>query len=80
LPYKRFTDIKEQLSLHQLRVTQILFVRHSASHPFSRLFIEGQLGIPGNDVWSSSEIAIKEEAEKYSSEFTALLKDYYLNF
>lgn len=77
LPYKRQEEIKQLLIQHETTVTKLAFVRQSVNHDYFRIMLAGK-NKPGEEEMIIDEITIKDENDKYTPEFTALLKDYYL--
>ena len=79
LPYKRVEEAKQLMEKNHLAITHITMVKQSTRHDYFRLFIEGShAGKPGAH-YTQDEIAIKDEKNEYTREFTELLKDYYLH-
>jgi len=84
LPYKRNAEIRNLFTENELAIRQIIFIRPSSRHDFFRVMLEGKLKEIAESEIQIEEISIKNtyregEAEQYSSVFTDLLKDYYLN-
>jgi tRNA1Val (adenine37-N6)-methyltransferase len=77
LPYKRLTEIPALLKKHELIATQQVLVRQSTRHDYFRIMLEGKRMKDVDEIFTESEMAIRE-GDVYTSEFTALLKDYYL--
>ncbi len=79
LPYKRNEEIKKLLTENDFAVEQITFVRQTASHDYFRMMLEGKFKMTkaGNSI--IDEIFIRNGDKEYSSDFIALLKDYYLH-
>lgn len=76
LPAKRFYQVKQLIKEYSLSITKIVQVRQSVNHPYFRVMI---MGINEENKESGvSEIAVWDENKNYTSEFTELLRDYYL--
>lgn len=75
LPYYRAKDL-ETLVAGKFFVKEKMLIKQTPKHIFFRtvFWLSKQAGIT-----AQSEITIMNEAGKYTSEFIALLKDYYLN-
>ena len=78
-PVKRDTEIKELLLKNELMLTDITFVRQSVNHDFFRVMIAGRLNTTEAAPAMINEIAIKEDDQNYTADFTRLLKEYYLH-
>jgi tRNA1Val (adenine37-N6)-methyltransferase len=76
LPYKRNEEIKNLLKKKGAYLIAETLVRQSVKHKYFRMIIEASFTIAAEEV--SKEISIKDENDKYTAEFTELLKDYYL--
>lgn len=76
LPYKRYAEIKELIKNEGLYLIKVLFVRQSDNHSFFRVLLEGT-NINTNE-YSESEISITNDKKEYTSDFVALLENYYL--
>lgn len=76
LPFSR-TDYYEEIAKRYGLYTNVkLYLKHTATHnPFRTILLSGKKMM---DV-SVSEICIKDEQQNYTTAFTTLMKDYYLN-
>ncbi|MBC7873335.1 MAG: methyltransferase [Ferruginibacter sp.] len=79
IPYKRDNEIKKLLTDNDLEVRQLTFVRQTINHDYFRIMLQGKLKT--NELTESTldEISIKDDNDKYTSDFANLLKDYYLH-
>lgn len=75
LPFHRLKDLADELVQEQLFIEEELHVAHSPKHKFFRaiLLISQRPAIPLKNTFF-----INDETGRYSEDFTALLKDYYL--
>ncbi len=78
LTFKRSEEIKKLLANIGLHIHQMVLVRPSINHNYSRIMLEGKHLQHTMEETLHDEIAIKEGNGKYTPEFTSLLKDYYL--
>jgi tRNA1Val (adenine37-N6)-methyltransferase len=76
LPYKRNDEIKNLLKKKEAYLIAETLVRQSVKHKYFRIIIEASFSIAAEEL--SKEISIKDKDDKYTTEFTELLKDYYL--
>ena len=76
LPYKRVTYFEEAAVKEGLYVFDKILVRQTPTHPPFRVLLLLQRR---KMVISKEEITIKNAEGNYNDEFSALLKDYYLN-
>jgi tRNA1Val (adenine37-N6)-methyltransferase len=76
LPHKRKDEIDLLVKKHSLCVHEKVFVSQSTGHSPFRIMIKG--GKQKLKEFRTSEIAIVNENQQYTSDFTELLKDYYL--
>jgi tRNA1Val (adenine37-N6)-methyltransferase len=76
LPYKRNDEIKTLLKKKGAYLIAETLLRQSVKHKYFRIIIEASFTIAAEEV--SKEISIKNKDDKYTAEFTELLKDYYL--
>lgn len=79
LPYKRMTELEAYLRKYHLKMLHTTFVRATAVHPYSRIFVEGEFSNSAAVDHTMDEIIIKDSTNNYTKEFTALLQDYYLH-
>lgn len=79
LPYKRIEEIKKMFSENGLAIQQLTFVRQSVNHNYFRIMLKGKLNQEKLIETMIDEIAIKNDTNKYTLAFAALLKDYYLH-
>jgi tRNA1Val (adenine37-N6)-methyltransferase len=77
LPFKRTTEVEILLREQELHLLQKLIVRQSVNHSPFRSLIMGSKEI--HSALQVSELSIWDQHQQYTLEFTALLKDYYLN-
>jgi tRNA1Val (adenine37-N6)-methyltransferase len=78
LPYKRNEEIKKLFKDHQLHISKIVFVKQSVKHDYFRIMLKGKSNQKKNEETEFDEISIWNEKQEYTTEFTELLKDYYL--
>lgn len=78
LPYKRKTELLEQLQLQQLQIEEIFSIKQTTAHPFFRCIVTGSNHSQQEVPILEKEIAIKDEQQQYTADFITLLKDYYL--
>src|SRR4030095_1465825 len=76
LPYKRKNEMDSLFRNNHLFCSKKISVSQSANHEYFRILIEGKLHEEHSVI--ESELSICDDSGNYSSEFTALLKDYYL--
>lgn len=78
LPYKRQPEIEKAFATTDITITHKVLVRQSTKHNFFRIMLGG---IKGNPSASPviEELAIRNDNDQYTAEFSSLLKDYYLN-
>lgn len=77
LPYKRITEIEQQLKKYQFSVLNKTLVRQSLLHQPFRIMLFGTNG-KINKPAKEHIISIWDESRQYTPEFVDLLKDYYL--
>jgi len=75
LPFKRHEEIKAAISKYGMKLGTICMVKQSRAHSFFRVLIAGG---KKEGVLQMEELAIKENSSDYTTEFSKLLKDYYL--
>jgi len=78
LPYKRNDVIKKMLLEKDLAILQMVFVRQSVKHDYFRIILSGSLDTEKQAETLIDEIAIWDDKQQYTNEFTHLLEDYYL--
>lgn len=78
LPYKRMNEASPLFQKHRLAITNMFLVRQSTQHDYFRVFIAGTHIIKSKEIPARNEIAVWNEKNQYTKEFTGLLKDYYL--
>lgn len=76
LPMKRIKDIEILLNKNQLFIIKQVFVRQTFNHQPFRLMLMGSK--KRSEQLNEYEIAIMNDQNQYTPEFTRLLKDYYL--
>ena len=76
LPYKRYNEAIDLLNKKAAYVITETKVRQSVKHDYFRIILEASFSFITESV--IKEISIKDEDDKYTAEFTGLLKDYYL--
>jgi tRNA1Val (adenine37-N6)-methyltransferase len=79
LPYKRMEEVEQLMQRNHLVINHITLVRQSTQHDYFRILISGIHSSDRNVGCVKDEIAIKNEKNEYTGEFTGLLKDYYLH-
>jgi tRNA1Val (adenine37-N6)-methyltransferase len=79
LPYKRHREIKTIFREQELHIDKIIFVKQSQTHDFFRIMIKGSSPHTNLLETQIDELPIWNEKKEYTTEFTGLLKDYYLN-
>jgi len=77
LPHKRKNEIESLFRKNNLHCSKIISVSQSTKHEYFRILIEGKLH--GQHSQVENELSICDESGNYTSEFIALLGDYYLN-
>jgi tRNA1Val (adenine37-N6)-methyltransferase len=77
-PFKRKEDILQGLSKKNLHLTRMMTVKQTVQHNPFRLMLEGRIAAKGAMEPECSEMAIRDDADQYTTVFTELLKDYYL--
>ncbi len=78
LAYKRNDEIEKAFAKNRLVLSHKTLVRQSTQHPYFRIMISGKHHSDTNEIFITTELAIKNELNEYTSDFTSLLKDYYL--
>lgn len=82
LPFRRNEELKNLFLEHGLAIKEMIFVRQSVRHDYFRIMVCGRLPAEdekqGTSETSLEELAIKNEKDAYTPDFTRLLKDYYL--
>jgi tRNA1Val (adenine37-N6)-methyltransferase len=78
LPYKRNEEIKKLLAGNEMGVEKIVFVRQTPRHDHFRMVIQGKLNGTLQET-AIEEMIIKDDEEKYTPTFQALLREYYLH-
>ena len=76
LPYKRENELHKMFAKNDVHIRQKMLVKQSVSHGYFRIMIQGSF--EKSDKTEQSEIPIRDKDAQYTSEFTDLLKDYYL--
>jgi tRNA1Val (adenine37-N6)-methyltransferase len=79
LPYKRNKELETLIKKHELFIKEIIFVRQSVRHDYFRMIITGKPNGEATMKTMIGELAITNKEGNYTSEFTDLMKDYYLN-
>jgi tRNA1Val (adenine37-N6)-methyltransferase len=77
LPFKREKNIEHILNQNQLFIHEKILVRQSTKHDHFRIIISG--GLIETDDRQNSEISICDDERNYTTEFTELLREYYLH-
>ena len=75
LPYHRITYFEDEALLHGLHMHRKVLVRQTPLHELFRGILFFKKAVSKQLV---TEMSIKRSDERYTAEFTALLKDYYL--
>ncbi|MBN8674560.1 MAG: methyltransferase [Chitinophagales bacterium] len=78
LPYKRLEEIPALFTKHSLQIKEKTLVRQTTKHDYFRVMLAGSHQGNLDNKYPELEISIKDEAQQYTAEFTALLKEYYL--
>jgi tRNA1Val (adenine37-N6)-methyltransferase len=76
LPYKRYNEAIDLLKTKEAYLITEIPVRQTVNHDYFRIILEASFSFITGPV--TKEISIKDEGDKYTAEFTGLLKDYYL--
>jgi len=76
LPYKRHEGILKLFEQKEITMKKKILIRQSYDHTYFRFMIEGSFEKSVAPI--TNEIAIKNNNNEYTEEFTVLLKDYYL--
>ena len=76
IPYHRLDYLRQLLQENQLYCNQEMMVRQSTRHDYFRAMI---IFSKNKSNTISQEMSIHNAERKYTEEFSALLKDYYLN-
>jgi tRNA1Val (adenine37-N6)-methyltransferase len=79
LPFKRKEEVELELQKNQLAIIDGMLARQSTQHDYFRLLIAGTHAENSGINYTKNEIAIRDEKNEYTPEFTKLLKDYYLH-
>lgn len=76
LPFKRRIELIETLQSHQLYIYKEILVQQTPKHQPFRVMLKG-----GREQKESetTTLSIADETKQYTTEFTALLKEYYLH-
>ncbi|HEX7844902.1 MAG TPA: methyltransferase [Chitinophagaceae bacterium] len=77
LPFKRNKEIELLFKKSQLHIKKKVLVRQSVNHDHFRIMLSGALY--NDSPLIETEMAIKDEKGNYTTEFSKLLKDYYLH-
>lgn len=78
LPFKRETEIVSKIQSSGFHISRQVRVKQSVNHGFFRTMLELRFTGTGQSVTRHEEIAVKDEKDQYTGEFTALLSDFYL--
>ena len=78
LPFKRETEVHEKINTAGFVVNRLTRVRPSARHGYFRCMLEMQFNTQQFTGTLTDELAVKDELDQYTSDFTTLLRDYYL--
>jgi tRNA1Val (adenine37-N6)-methyltransferase len=76
LPYKRYDEITNLLKDKSAYLITETLVHQSVNHNYFRIIIEASFVFIAEPM--TKEISIKDKDDKYTAEFTELLKEYYL--
>lgn len=79
LPYKRKAEAEMLMDATLLKTSRRILIRQSVKHDYFRLIVEGRHLTESNGPVLESEMAIRDENQQYTPNFTDLLKDYYLH-
>ena len=76
IPYKRKDDIETLFRSNHLYASKKVYVSQSTKHEYFRILVEGKLQKQQPSI--EKKLTICDDPGKYSSEFIALLEDYYI--
>jgi tRNA1Val (adenine37-N6)-methyltransferase len=76
LPYKRHKQIMKLFDEQKVFIAKKILVRQTEEHDYFRFMIKAQFTETNQTI--TEEIAIRNKENDYTTEFTTLLKDYYL--
>lgn len=79
LPFKRKEESIELLHQNGFSISNMVQVKQTINHPYFRLMLEAKYSNTKVEVIEDNSMIISNEENKYSFEFTSLLKDYYLH-
>jgi tRNA1Val (adenine37-N6)-methyltransferase len=79
LPYKRNKEIENYFAKNRLSISHKTLVKQSTGHNYFRILLSGKHSENKKQTFITTEISIRNKEEKYTSEFVALLKEYYLH-
>ena len=79
VPYKRNNEIESMVAKNNLVITNKTFVKQSTQHSYFRILLSGTHSGNKKEELITNVLAIRNNEEKYTPEFIALLKDYYLH-
>jgi len=76
-PFKRKEEVKRMVAQNELHIINSIILHQSVKHGPFRVIIKGSRKniIPSEQ----TSISVRDENQKYTSAFTRLLEDYYLN-
>ena len=78
VPFKRETEVFEKINTAGFAVNRLTRVRPSVRHDYFRCMLEMQFNTHQLTGTLTDELAVKDELDQYTSDFTTLLRDYYL--
>ena len=79
LPYKRNEEIKNLFAENNLEIQKLVLVRQSVNHSYFRIMLMGKIKAGEHKETEFDELSIWNDKQEYTTAFTNLLKDYYLN-
>ena len=79
LPYKRNEEIKNLFAENNLEIQKLVLVRQSVNHSYFRIMLMGIIKAGEHKETEFDELSIWNDKQEYTTAFTNLLKDYYLN-
>ena len=78
LPFKRNEEIKNLLLNNEFEILNLTLVKQSVKHDYFRVMLMGKFKTGETEKTEFDEIAVWNDQQAYTPEFTNLLKDYYL--
>ncbi len=78
LPFKRENELLQKISEAGFRITRHVRVRPAVQSGFFRILLELKFPDKTNPALMYEEFSVKDEQDRYTSNFNGLLRDYYL--